>query len=255
MPPNFSHQVSFSRRQFSLARLFFFGTTVSFFGHDFFWGGTTFFFGHDSFLSARLFFFGTTFSFRYDLFFLARLFFFGTTFFFWHNFFFSEGLFFFGTTFSFGHDLFFLARLFFFGTTFSFRHDFLFLARLFFFGTTSCFRHDFFYSTLQVTADLSQFHLIRKFNMVATECLKCRFLLFLLLISFSTCTGVLPTYTPLLNVERGDLIERYFHLGLGYSEILLFLGSLHGCFLSLRHIKRILKQQGLGRRRRRLPGY
>ena len=87
--------------------------------------------------------------------------------------------------------------------------------------------------------------------MVATECLKCRFLLFLLLISFSTCTGVLPTYTPLLNVERGDLIERYFHLGLGYSEILLFLGSLHGCFLSLRQLKRILKQQGLGRRRNR----
>ena len=197
MPPNFSHQVSFSRCQFSLARLFFFGTTVSFFG------------------VARLFFFGTTFSFRHDSFF-------------WHHFFFLARLFLFGTTFFFRHDLFFLARLFFFGTTFSFRHDFLFLARLFFFGTTSCFRHDFFYSTLQVTADLSQFHLIRKFNMVATECLKCRFLLFLLLISFSTCTGVLPTYTPLLNVERGDLIERYFHLGLGYSEILLFFGSLHG---------------------------
>ena len=81
--------------------------------------------------------------------------------------------------------------------------------------------------------------------------LEMSFLLFLLLISFSTCTGVLPTYTPLLNVERGDLIERYFHLGLGYSEILLFLGSLHGCFLSLRQLKRILKQQGLGRRRNR----
>ena len=87
--------------------------------------------------------------------------------------------------------------------------------------------------------------------MVATGFLKCRFLLFLLLISFSTCTGVLPTYTPPLNVERVDLIERYFQLGLGYSEILLFLGSLHGCFLSLRQLKRILKQQGLGRRRNR----
>ena len=132
-----------------------------------------------------------TFSFRHDLFFSARPFLFGTTFFFWH-------------------DLFFSARLFLFGTTFSFRHDFFFSARLFLFGTTSCFRHDFFYSTLQVTADLSQFHLIRKFNMVATECLKCRFLLFLLLISFSTCTGVLPTYTPLLNVERGILLNATF---------------------------------------------
>ena len=118
-------------------------------------------------------------------------------------------------------------------------HDSFLSARLFLFGTTFSFWHDFFYSTLQVTAELSQFHFIRKFNMVATGCLKCRFLLFLLLISFSTCPGVLPTYTPHLNVERGDLIERYFHLGLGYSEILLFLGSLHGCFLSLRQLKRI----------------
>ena len=187
---------------------------ISFLWHDFFFG-TTFFGGcrlflrgHDSFLSARLFLFGTT------LFFSARLFLFDTTLFF-------------GTTLFFWHDSFF------------FRHDFFFLARLFLFGTTSCSRHDFFYSTLQVTAELSQFHFIRKFNMVATGCLKCRFLLFLLLISFSTCTGVLPTYTPLLNVERGDLVERYFHLGLGYSEILLFLGSLHGCFLSLRQLKRI----------------
>ena len=129
MPPNFSHQVSFSRRQFSLAQLFLFGTTL--------FSGTTFSFCHDFLFSARLFLFGTTFFFR--------------------------------------HDFFFLARLFFFGTTFSFRHDFFFSARLFLFVTTFSFRHDFFYSTLQVTADLSQFHLIRKFNMVATGCLKCCF--------------------------------------------------------------------------------
>ena len=213
MPPNvlvkfLFHDISF------LWHDFFFGTT-------FFGGCTTFLRGHDSFLSARLFLFGTTFSFWHDFFFLARLFFFR------HDFFFLARLFFFR------HDSFFSARLFFFGTTL------FFSPRLFLFGTTSCSRHDFFYSTLQVTAELSQFHFIRKFNMVATGCLKCRFLLFLLLISFSTCTGVLPTYTPLLNVERGDLIERYFHLGLGYSEILLFLGSLHGCFLSLRQLKRI----------------
>ena len=57
VPPNFSHQVSFTRRQFSLARLFF---------------GTTFFsarqfFRHDFFFSAR-FFFGTTLFFRHDFF-------------------------------------------------------------------------------------------------------------------------------------------------------------------------------------------
>ena len=67
VPPNFSHQVSFTRRQFSLARLLF---------------------------SARLFFFGKTFFFRHDCFFwhdvfLAQLFFFRHDFFFWHNFLFS----------------------------------------------------------------------------------------------------------------------------------------------------------------------
>ena len=127
--------------------------------------GTTLFCG-TTVLLARLFFFGTTF-------FSARLFFYTT--FFWHDFLSRHDFFW--------HDLLFSARLFFlrdlfFGTTF-FWSDFF-------------FRHDFFYSTLQVTADLSRFHLIRKFNTEATGCLKCRFLLFLLLISFSTCTGVLP---------------------------------------------------------------
>ena len=84
---------------------------------------------------------------------------------------------------------------------------------------------------------------------------KCRPLFLLLVVeSFAICSAVLPAYTPALqddNSERVDLIERYFHLGLGYSEILMFLGSLHGCFLSLRQLKRILKQRGLGRRRNR----
>ena len=70
VPPNFSYQVSFPRRQFSLARLFLFG--------------------HDFFLLARLSFFGTTFCFRHDSFFWARLFF-------GHDFLFSAS-FFFGTT-------------------------------------------------------------------------------------------------------------------------------------------------------------
>ena len=66
MPPNFSHQVSFLRRQFSLHEFFFFGTTLfrhnCFFWHDFLFsavflageggGGTTFCFRHH-FFSAR----------------------------------------------------------------------------------------------------------------------------------------------------------------------------------------------------------
>ena len=67
MPPNFSHQVSFLRRQFSLHEFFFFSTTLfrhnCFFWHDFLFsavflaggvggGGTTFCFRHH-FFSAR----------------------------------------------------------------------------------------------------------------------------------------------------------------------------------------------------------
>ena len=166
-------------------------------------------FSATQFLSSSFFF--TMLVFSGTTHFSERLFVFGTTFFFWHDF-------------SFSTRLFFLARLFFFGTTSLFWHEFLFLARLFVFCTTFFFfgttyfcgggggGKTIFYSTVQVTADLSQFHLIRKFNMVAAGCLKCRFLLFLLLISFSTCTGVFAYLhvTPPLNVERVDLIERYF---------------------------------------------
>ena len=49
-------------------------------------------------------------------------------------------------------------------------------------------------------------------------------LLLLFLQLFLHCKCVLPPYLPILannNFERGDLIEQYFHLGLGYSEISL----------------------------------
>ena len=121
--------------------------------------GTTLFFGTTVIL-ARLFFFGTTFFPRTRLF-LARLFVTAR-----------------------------LARLFVFGTTLFFSRLF-FLARLFF-GATVFFRHDFFYSTLTGHRWPIAVSFDQKFKTEATGCLKCRFLLFLLLISFSTCTGVLP---------------------------------------------------------------
>ena len=69
----------------------------------------------------------------------------------------------------------------------------------------------------------------------------------------STCYGVrLANYIPTLQeypAGRDDLIESYFHLGLEYTEILLFLVISHGINLSLRQLKRILKAKGLGRRR------
>lgn len=65
------------------------------------------------------------------------------------------------------------------------------------------------------------------------------------------CGGVLPPYFPALNndnIERDELIERYFSIGLGYDEILLFLGLLHDITLSVRQLKRILRARGLRRR-------
>ena len=79
-------------------------------------------------------------------------------------------------------------------------------------------------------------------------------LLLLFLQLFLHCKRVLPPYLPILannNFERGDLIEQYFHLGLGYSEIVQFLGLPHGCVLGIRQLKRILQRRGLGRRKNR----
>ncbi|XP_068698743.1 uncharacterized protein [Montipora foliosa] len=78
-------------------------------------------------------------------------------------------------------------------------------------------------------------------------------ILFTVALRTSTCAGVrLPNYIPTLqdySGRRNDIIENYFHLGLEYSEILLFLGLFHGITLSLRQLKRLLKAKGLGRRR------
>ena len=143
-----------------------------------------------------------------------------------------------GTTLFFGTTVL-LARLFFFGTTF-FRHDFLsqhdwhdflFSARFFFFrhrdpffGTTFCFgatvffRHDFFYSTLTGHRWPIAVSFDQKFKTEATGCLKCRFLLFLLLISFSTCTGVLPEkmqgVTGRTSIPEWNLVLTFYILAL-----------------------------------------
>jgi hypothetical protein len=65
-------------------------------------------------------------------------------------------------------------------------------------------------------------------------------LLFLFWLLYLRCEAVLPPYLPTLennDFERVDLIERYFHMGLGYSDIVLFLGLLHGYVLSIRQRK------------------
>ena len=58
------------------------------------------------------------------------------------------------------------------------------------------------------------------------------------------------TAAPLHGIgERNDLIKHYFSLGLNYSEILAFLISFHGIQLSLRQLRRILRREGLRRRK------
>ena len=79
-------------------------------------------------------------------------------------------------------------------------------------------------------------------------------LFFFLAICFclSPCTAVLHAYIPVVqqNVgQRDELIATYFHLGFNYVEILSFLTLSHGIRLSLRQLKRILRNQGLFRRR------
>lgn len=71
---------------------------------------------------------------------------------------------------------------------------------------------------------------------------------------FLKCSGVLPPYLPFLQVgdlERDELIEHYYNMGISYSEILMFLGCIHEIYLSIRQLKRILSSRGLGRRRNR----
>ena len=63
---------------------------------------------------------------------------------------------------------------------------------------------------------------------------------------------VLPGYFSLpAHAERDDIIDHFFHLGLGYSVILMCLFLLHGICLSIRQLKRILRCRGLGRRANR----
>ena len=75
--------------------------------------------------------------------------------------------------------------------------------------------------------------------------------IFLLAAICTTSKGVLPH----LPATRGNalaqdkLIETYINLGLAAQETVLFLASVHGLCISLRHLKRILRRLGCRRRR------
>ena len=51
------------------------------------------------------------------------------------------------------------------------------------------------------------------------------------------------------SMDRDSLVEGYFRLGIDYVEILAFLIMFHGIRLSMRQLKRILRERGLARRK------
>ena len=74
-----------------------------------------------------------------------------------------------------------------------------------------------------------------------------------ILIFFVLCSSseaVLPLYLPAISnsaLTREDIILNYFNLGFATSEIALFLASVHGLCISVRHLKRILRRLGCTR--------
>lgn len=76
---------------------------------------------------------------------------------------------------------------------------------------------------------------------------------FVFSIFFCVFCDALPPYIPALNAGLQDdlnsCISRYFNLGFRYAEILGFLSVVHGTNLSLRQLKRILRNKGLKRRK------
>ena len=76
--------------------------------------------------------------------------------------------------------------------------------------------------------------------------------IFVSVVICTASTAVLPNYSPAIRnnaLTREEIIQNYFNLGLTASEIALFLVSVHGIRISLRHLKRILRQLGCTRRR------
>lgn len=76
------------------------------------------------------------------------------------------------------------------------------------------------------------------------------FLIFsVIFIQSSSVEAVMPEYLPINRaVSRNNEIENYFTPGFTASEILSFLLNVHGIGLSLRQLRRILKNRGCTRR-------
>ena len=71
--------------------------------------------------------------------------------------------------------------------------------------------------------------------------------IFVIVLYLCSALAVLPQYTLAIEADglnRDEIIEKYFNLGLNYVEILGFLVNIHGIRLySLRQLKRILSMR------------
>ena len=75
--------------------------------------------------------------------------------------------------------------------------------------------------------------------------------IFLLAVICTTSRGVLSNYLPVTRgnaLPQDELIETYINLGFAAQETVLFLASVHGLCISLRHLKTILRRLGCRRR-------
>ena len=71
------------------------------------------------------------------------------------------------------------------------------------------------------------------------------------LLFLPTVSAILLDYSPSFQSQGltcDELIVKYFYLGLTATEIILFLGNIHGISLSLRQLRRVLYRLGCNRR-------
>lgn len=64
---------------------------------------------------------------------------------------------------------------------------------------------------------------------------------------------LIPSVCCINKIVRNQLITHYFPLGYKYSEIIAFMFCVHGIYLSLRNLKRILRKLGLHRNNGEFP--
>ena len=75
--------------------------------------------------------------------------------------------------------------------------------------------------------------------------------IFIFILLIASGNGILPQYCPANQEQelgRNEAIVNYFRLGYTAPEILSFLVTVHGVRLSLRQLRRILRNHGCGRR-------